>query len=646
MFSVMTFPAETYLLITHLTETDPAVSSFSSDGASFHVYDQSKFAQKYLPQYFKHSNYGSFVRQLNLYGFTSSRLKQNSDVVVWTHEYFRRDRKDLLSEIKRGKKPGKSVDPKPSHVNIDSRAASPSLCDEISSTQPSEDDADNTPEKIFSRQVSGPDHDWLESEFAYLKQQNRFLERKLDTLLKITLRLSPVTLEEVQLGEKRRRVTIPDPSFQNGYCNPIRYNLESIAEEQKIAEKDEFEIEPEPYQEDRSLGYASTQRTVDREDSLKAFIDIMLSDEEKNECEAAGDSGSENNFKEGAPTKVPSDPIRFVSNNPDNIGLSRNTIEVPPEILDDNEMMADAVNATTAENSDEEYFGFSLDDLETTEQVQEHIYQPSEWVAMSNAAVEKVSAPQPIQVVSSGVPLYDGDIEEGNVPVGVTVISAELIDVSRSCDSSNEVVIQRQMDQDRRERRHRRVVFYIAAFVVTMIVAVAVITPIVVLSKKVDDDDDDAGQGVQTVIVTPGGGPCSRPGASCSPDGTYGDKDHSFNDNPGGGGPSHDNGFYHEESAGNDPGEVSGLDFGNYSEFYESDDEELDDDEFYKFQDPLPVSASHNNSISHALQPKNRIRLFGNMRDDSFFARNGITDFNSVTITIEGTLFECSQVHL
>ena len=70
-----TFPAKTYLLISHLTETEPSVASFAQDGSSFEIYDQSVFAQKFLPQYFKHANYGSFVRQLNLYAFTSSRLK-------------------------------------------------------------------------------------------------------------------------------------------------------------------------------------------------------------------------------------------------------------------------------------------------------------------------------------------------------------------------------------------------------------------------------------------------------------------------------------------------------------------------------------------------------------------------------------------
>ncbi|KAL7472467.1 hypothetical protein ACHAXS_012821, partial [Conticribra weissflogii] len=48
-----TFPAKTHLLVTVLTEDDPKVCAFSSDGTSFHIFDQATFSQKYLPQYFK-----------------------------------------------------------------------------------------------------------------------------------------------------------------------------------------------------------------------------------------------------------------------------------------------------------------------------------------------------------------------------------------------------------------------------------------------------------------------------------------------------------------------------------------------------------------------------------------------------------------
>ena len=58
------FPSKTYLLVTHLTETNPTVASFSSDGLSIEIYNQHIFSTEYLPQYFKHNNYGSFVRQL------------------------------------------------------------------------------------------------------------------------------------------------------------------------------------------------------------------------------------------------------------------------------------------------------------------------------------------------------------------------------------------------------------------------------------------------------------------------------------------------------------------------------------------------------------------------------------------------------
>ncbi|EQC29054.1 hypothetical protein SDRG_13209 [Saprolegnia diclina VS20] len=60
------FLQKTYALF---DEAPAAVASWAHEGRTVVVKDPQEFARTILPQYFKHSNFASFVRQLNFYGF-------------------------------------------------------------------------------------------------------------------------------------------------------------------------------------------------------------------------------------------------------------------------------------------------------------------------------------------------------------------------------------------------------------------------------------------------------------------------------------------------------------------------------------------------------------------------------------------------
>lgn len=79
---------------------------WSDDGNSFIVLNQDQFSHEILPRYFKHGNFSSFVRQLNMYGFHKvPHLLQGkaSEGEQWefSHENFVKNRIDLLPLFKR-----------------------------------------------------------------------------------------------------------------------------------------------------------------------------------------------------------------------------------------------------------------------------------------------------------------------------------------------------------------------------------------------------------------------------------------------------------------------------------------------------------------------------------------------------------------
>lgn len=103
------FLRKTYHMI---DSCDPEIAAWSDNGETFVVKQPDVFEKSIIPQFFKHSKFSSFVRQLNFYGFRkikySDTIKIDTKLEAETanywrfrHEKFIRGKPELLADIRR-----------------------------------------------------------------------------------------------------------------------------------------------------------------------------------------------------------------------------------------------------------------------------------------------------------------------------------------------------------------------------------------------------------------------------------------------------------------------------------------------------------------------------------------------------------------
>lgn len=210
---------------------------WSDDGNSFIVLDEDEFARTLIPELFKHNNYASFVRQLNMYGFhkkvglsdnsmKASEMKAKAPSEYY-NKYFKRGRPELLWLIQ---KPKNAAAAKRKREDETTKGDS----DEERKYMPDTGGGAHYPEDLAIRghadmtMIPRLEYNNLRNEVRHLQQQQKAISNVLTTIRRQNDELYQQANNFRQLHERHENsinailtflATFYDRSLQNGTGN-------------------------------------------------------------------------------------------------------------------------------------------------------------------------------------------------------------------------------------------------------------------------------------------------------------------------------------------------------------------------------------------------------------------------------------------